>query len=324
MPATFSLASEYKGRAPVHEDIPAIIALMHAHDVAEAGGGEMEEESSILASWEKLNLETDAWLITTTEGFVCGYATLTVEDAGRILADGYVHPEHYGRGIGTAIISFTESRARELIADQPEDIRLVLVNNIVANNEPAINLLESSHYSLTRVFFRMAIMMETSPTLSAFPEGITIRMSDGSPEEIRYAYDTIEEGFRDHWGHAPQDYDEWRKHMVTETFDPTLWFFAEDGNRIVGAALCREREEGDGWIARLAVLRSWRKRGLGIALLTNAFHAFYQHGIKRVGLAVDGQSLTGAQRLYERAGMSVTMRIGRYEKELRPGKDLLP
>ncbi len=56
-----------------------------------------------------------------------------------------------------------------------------------------------------------------------------------------------------------------------------------------------------GWIDQVAVRRPWRTR---------------------VGLGVDGQSLTGAQRLYERAGMQVTMHIGTYEKELRPGKDL--
>jgi len=77
-----------------------------------------------------------------------------------------------------------------------------------------------------------------------------------------------------------------------------------------------------GWIDQVAVRRPWRKQGLGMALLQQAFGAFYQLGIPRVGLGVDGQSLTGAQRLYERAGMQVTMHIGTYEKELRPGKDL--
>lgn len=52
--------------------------------------------------------------------------------------------------------------------------------------------------------------------------------------------------------------------------------------------------------------------------------AFYKRGFKRVILGVDSQSLTGAQRLYEQVGMRVNMRIGRYEKELRPGRELHP
>ena len=91
----------------------------------------------------------------------------------------------------------------------------------------------------------------------------------------------------------------------------------------VGAALCRARDDGSGWVNNLAVLRPWRKQGVGLALLRHAFAAFYQRGIRKIGLGVDAQSLTGAQRLYERAGMHVAVRIARYEKEVRAGKDLL-
>jgi mycothiol synthase len=37
---------------------------------------------------------------------------------------------------------------------------------------------------------------------------------------------------------------------------------------------------------------------------------------------VDAQSLTGATRLYEKAGMYVQRQYATYEKELRPGEDL--
>jgi hypothetical protein len=56
-----------------------------------------------------------------------------------------------------------------------------------------------------------------------------------------------------------------------------------------------------------------------MALLRHAFGAFYRRGQPKVGLGVDADSLTGATRLYERAGMRVSERIARFEKELRPG-----
>jgi mycothiol synthase len=59
-----------------------------------------------------------------------------------------------------------------------------------------------------------------------------------------------------------------------------------------------------------------------MALLLHAFGEFYRRGVRTVGLGVDAQSLTGATRLYERAGMSVIAQFERYEKELRPGIDL--
>ena len=60
-----------------------------------------------------------------------------------------------------------------------------------------------------------------------------------------------------------------------------------------------------GWVRSLWVRRPWRKRGLGNALLLNAFRQFHERGERRVGLGVDAESPTGATRLYERAGMRV-------------------
>jgi mycothiol synthase len=316
------LPEGYTIRNPTHDDIPAIIEVMRAFDIAEANEVDNYEPDDILRDWDHLDITKDAWLFFAPDGQPCGYAMVEDDDGGRWLADGYVHPAHKGRGIGSAILALTEARARELIAGVPEGTRQVLVNNILANHPVSVNLLESHSYELVRVFFRMRITMEGPQPAPAWPEGITMRLCDGSDENIRLAYETVEEAFKDHWGHPPRDFEDWHKHMVRKNFDRTLWFMAYEGEQIAGVALCRERD-GDGWVTQLAVLRPWRKRGLGAALLHHAFNVFYERGMKRVGLGVDGQSLTGANRLYESVGMQVTERIGTYNKELRAGKDLL-
>ncbi len=79
-----------------------------------------------------------------------------------------------------------------------------------------------------------------------------------------------------------------------------------------------------GWVGSLSVRRPWRRRGLGLALLLHSFHALQERGKARVGLGVDAQNLTGATRLYEKAGMHSDPRRqwSVYEKELRPGIEL--
>jgi ribosomal protein S18 acetylase RimI-like enzyme len=42
-----------------------------------------------------------------------------------------------------------------------------------------------------------------------------------------------------------------------------------------------------------------------------------RQGCEKVRLNVDAENLTGAVKLYERAGMHVSRRSDRYEKELR-------
>ena len=73
-----------------------------------------------------------------------------------------------------------------------------------------------------------------------------------------------------------------------------------------------------GWVGILGVLREWRRRGIGRALLLHAFHEFKRRGLPRAGLGVDAESLTGANRLYESAGMHVVRQLDFFEKQLAP------
>ncbi len=79
---------------------------------------------------------------------------------------------------------------------------------------------------------------------------------------------------------------------------------------------------GKGWVSPLSVRSPWRRRGIGLALLHQTFSEFYRRGTPKVALYVDSQNLSGATRLYERAGMHVVQLHHQYEKELRPGTEL--
>ncbi len=77
-----------------------------------------------------------------------------------------------------------------------------------------------------------------------------------------------------------------------------------------------------GFVNILGVRRPWRKLGLGLAFLHHAFGEFYRRGKRKAGLGVDAENLTGALRLYEKAGMHVHMQFDLFEKELRPGMEI--
>jgi len=127
---------------------------------------------------------------------------------------------------------------------------------------------------------------------------------------------TIEEAFADHWGYVSRSPEDWEQAVLrSDGFDPALTFMAFDGAELAGVVVNRRRDIA--WVGQLAVRRAWRKRGLGLALLLHSFNAFYQRGERTVGLGVDAESLTGATRLYEKAGMRVTRRYDTYEKVIR-------
>ena len=116
-------------------------------------------------------------------------------------------------------------------------------------------------------------------------------------------------------------------------FEPHLWFLAvEDGgdesrraSKSPGFSLCHSHATNDpdaAYVMELAVRRPWRRQGVALALLHHTFRTFQAMGIDKVSLGVDASSLTGATRLYEKAGMHVSERWDLQEKILRDGRVL--
>jgi ribosomal protein S18 acetylase RimI-like enzyme len=132
-------------------------------------------------------------------------------------------------------------------------------------------------------------------------------------------HEADEEAFEDHWGSVHTSLEEWRHFMTAAHYDPALWFVVWDGDEIAGISLCNAGWTGDpglGWVNVLGVRRPWRRRGLALALLLHSFHELEARGMDRVALGVDAESLTGAVRLYEKAGMRVVRQSDTWEKPL--------
>lgn len=275
------------------------------------------------SEWEApgFNLETDTWVVTTAEGRVVGYEEFVNRYAHASLqGDGYVHPDYMGNGIGTAMLRVLEARARKDMELAEPEHRVFIRNGMSIGDTVSREMHEAEGYKPIRFFWRMEITLDEPPLASIWPEGIELRPFDVDAHTY-LVYRADEEAFSDHWGHTPHPFEEWQHRMIEgENFDPSLWFVAWEGDQIAGYTLNRYRNES-GWVGSLGVRRPWRKRGLGLALLYHSFADFYKRGTKVISLGVDAANLTGATRLYQKAGMHVAAEYVTYEKELRPGRE---
>jgi mycothiol synthase len=185
-----------------------------------------------------------------------------------------------------------------------------------SGNEPLLEELRRRGYALVRYFFDMEIDLAHEPADPMWPDGITLRTFE--PGDERTVYDADMEASEDHWDFFTVPFEDWCEYFVESSeFDPTLWFLAEDGGELAGFALCTsERRPDTGYVSVLGVRRPWRRRGLGTALLLHAFHELRRRGRAKADLNVDADSLTGAVRLYERAGMQVVRRYDSYRRQL--------
>lgn len=242
---------------------------------------------------------------------------------------GAVENEYEGLGIGSYLLSWAERRARQAIQRVPEGARVTLYMSASLDHPPTVRLFEAYGMQAARYFWLMVIELDKKPPDPVWPGGISVTTYQDHPDLVAL-YRATDEAFQDHWGYVKRDEDEslqrWRHFMENDKqFDPSLYFMVMDGEEIAGVALCAPEIGGDqdmGLVEQLAVHRAWRKRGFGLALLHHAFNVFYERGKKRVGLGVDADSLTGATRLYEKAGMHVHKQVVNYELELRPGEEI--
>jgi mycothiol synthase len=296
-------------------DLPDVLALAQASDVALIGETDWTE-ADLREEWEAYHLERDVVLLEL-DGRLAGYATFENRGGGRLMADGYVHPELTGRGVGAELIRRTESRAREELDTIEVGGRVYLQNASLAS-DPAASALFSGHgYEDVRRSWRMVIDLDHAPEPREV-RGIEVRLYR-EPEERQAVHETIEEAFADHWQHRRRSFDEWSGNVFrVEGFDPTLVWVALEGAEIVAANVSFWKRHGDwGWVGSIGVRPQWRRRGIAEALLETAFAEFFRRGERRVALGVDAQSPTGATRLYEKAGMHVFWEAVVYEKELR-------
>jgi mycothiol synthase len=305
-------------------DLNAVAKLIY--DVCEADGDTTVAVTpeELANDWKKegFSLERDAFLVETKDGRVVGYEEFGNEvEHVQLYADGYIHPEFKGLGIGTTLLRAVEARAREDIQLADPDSRIFIRSTIDNKDEQGHSLHQTEGYFSIRYHWRMEIKLQGPPPAVTLPDGIVLRPFVKDEHAI-VVWQAQNEAFRDHWGSHDVTFEEFAHNRFDAArYDPTLWAVAWDGNEVAGFSINRFRM-GIGWIGTLGVRRPWRKKGLGLALLQYSFGEFYKRGMTTIGLGVDASNPTGATRLYQRAGMYVASEFATYEKELRPGRNL--
>lgn len=329
------LPEGYLMRPPKPNELGAVVSLINTVYRDWLGRDEFSVER-YAAEWETpgFNLATDTRVVISPPGEIVGYYELwdVQKPPVRLHCWGRVHPEHSGLGIDTALLEWAEARARQVFLRAPEGARVVLHAPVHTVAKGLAEVLTACGFTCIRHSLRMVIEMNGAPPVANWPAEVQVRLFRGR-EELPAVVGAVREAFKDHWGHLKTPFEEdlahW-EHTIDSNpdYDPSLWFLAVNGNQIIGTSICWSRTYDDpdqGWVGTLGVRRGWRRKGLGLALLQHSFTELHQRGIYRIGLGVDGSSLTGATRLYEKAGMhpDPNYQIDLYEKELRPGRNLL-
>ncbi len=302
-----SVPEGFTFRPATPADAAAVADLMNAFDRAYVEEPDTLGADDVTAWWSRIEPERDSRLYVAADGRLAGAATLSDRNPGTLDLDAFVLPEHAGRGLGGAMVDWLEEETGRRGLDRAQTAALTV-------DTAAGRLLHSRGYEPVRRFYRMATDLHEPPPAPEWAEGFEVSTFRPGDEAILHA--VMEEAFAEHWGHEPRDLEYWRNHTLGAAWwDPSLVYLVREGDEVVAAEMNAVRF-GSGWVGTVGTRKPWRGRGLGRALLLQAFGEFHRRGEIRVSLAVDAGNETGATHLYESIGMRVVWQADVYEKRM--------
>ena len=228
---------------------------------------------------------------------------------------GRVHPDWEGRGLGEALVTWTERLATDRLASGGDPFKLRLSCDVAHASARA--LYERRGYMHARTMWDMGRELEADEVEIPPPDGVTIRTFEIGRDE-RTFHRVSNDAFAEHWGSTPTPYESFAAQWWGDPeFDPTKIFLAEVDGREVGECAWIVFETG-GYVASVGVLKDWRGRGIAQALLRRAMADMARLGHRDVLLSVDSENATGAVGVYEKVGMRVRRRSLVFEKAPDP------
>lgn len=325
------LPADAVGMPGAPDDDAAVVALINAHERSITGEERMTVDSYATDKGEPdFDPPSDAVYVTSTDGALLAIAQYRNRPPYvHPWIQAWVHPDHMGRGIGTALVTWAEDLAVSRIGRAPEGTRVAMSMGANEADERARRLYAAHGLTESRFFLEMEIELGDGVAVVAPPEGVSLRTMEAD-EPVDALAEAVQEAFRDHFGFTDTPLEDrvarWSQWRTSEMWDDSLVWLAMDGDDIAGVNVSL-RSNGartdQGYVASLGVLPAWRGRGLGRCLLTTCFEEYRRRGLGSVSLHVDADSLTGATRLYTGVGMSEVQREIDFEKELRAGEDIV-
>jgi mycothiol synthase len=295
----------------IGRDIEPLVALICEANLADQTGyvpsvadfrNDLEHHAHFDPARDILVAEVDDRLVAATRHHVRVRAGVVQHQL-----DGWVRPDLRRRGIGRALLRWTERHAREAAAEWagPEPHSL---GSWVDETQPgAIALLESEGYERVRYGFMMVRPLSVPIPDATLPDGLEVRPVVEA--DHRRIWDADTEAFRDHWDPAERTEEDFVGWFSTPGIDTSMWRVAWDGNEVAGSVMNFVfAEENDrlgvrrGWLEHISVRRPWRRRGLAGALIADSLKTLRDLGLDEAALGVDAENPSGALDLYESFG----------------------
>lgn len=309
------LGTPHELRPATRNDAEALTALGNLLAVVD-DTDERQTVEDLLEEWETPGfvLERDVRLVESA-GTLIGWVSVFLSAMPRdgeinVHVSGGVHPDHRGRGVGTALVTWGVELGRQRALEEFPESTPALMGWGRQESSDAAELLANLGFKPARWFTDMRVELEgwsdPSGRTEDDPRGRVpnFTLPDGDSEAVRLAHN---DAFRDHWGSSESTPERWesfrgrrvnRSELSRIAVDPSV----DPLDAVDAYVLSEEWEPGELYVALVGTRRRARGRHLATELLADVVRAAQKAGMTRVDLGVDSASPTGANGVYERVG----------------------
>ncbi|MEH0935225.1 GNAT family N-acetyltransferase [Micromonospora psammae] len=312
-----TLPAGWTARRPTLDDVPAILAVVHAADTFAIGHPDFDaEDVRACLTAPFFDPARDSWLAVDPDGTVVAWATVdNPSGVGREFVEVYVDPER-GAQLRAPLLARQLDRVAERAAERGVPALTVRTAVFAPETRWAAELAEAG-FTRAKRYVRMRRDLADLPAEPPPPPGVTVRPVRADDEsdlrEFHRIYDTA---FRDTPDYEPLDFDRWREHIPVSCRAWDEWFVAEVDGAPAGALVSSDQalDQDMGWVRTLSVLPAYRRRGVGAALLQRAFAVYAAKGRTSAGLGVDLTNPTAPVTLYRSVGLREVRWTDMYER----------
>lgn len=262
----------------------------------------------------KLDDPSENQVLVEYGGGVVGYSTIRWwqerDGTWLYLHRGYLLPEHRGRGVGSTMLNWSESRIRfyRAAARNHTDGR---VRRECPGFRTGCNG-ATARQGISACLQPGGVGADRPPATArrqAVAAGIRVGAVD--PSSYRTVWKTVVDSYAD-----AAFTERWTFESFLATAEPTCWRAAWEGDRVAAVALCsvRRHDPALGEVEELSVRAESRRRGLGRAVLLDGLRCLREHGAKTARLYTGTANPYRSYDLYESVGFRRQNEHVRYRK----------
>jgi mycothiol synthase len=328
------LPEGWSADVPGEADVAELTELLRRHELAARGWADASEHTVLLEVGDHGSRSRQNVVVRDGGAAIRGWASARDRAAGRMLLVAVVDPrleDEQADLVAAALFGWADRAARRIGSARGLSVQQI-DSGAFADDQRQHRWLRDAGFEKVRTWWQMSRPVTPEDARTQVPTGAGVRIrrmrgaGSGMPDEedLRVVHHVLESAFADHFNSHEETFDEFVSRLRE---DPghrwDHWWIAElvhDGHAghddgaaepagaLVGSVSETTADDAgarDGsYVEYIGVLQNARGRGVAKSLLNTVIADAAANGRDQVGLEVDADSPTGADRLYLSMGWS--------------------